>query len=82
MTSSLHLNVGLPDSSLDNSNSTGITFRQSSGRSPIRDNYNLKQNFKNIKFLSSHLLKGGLSRNLSVKNISIKIKILPPKNSN
>ncbi len=67
MTSSPHLNVGLPASSWDNSHSTGVTSRQSSGRSPIRDNNNLKQNFKNIKPLSSHLLKDGLSRGLSVK---------------
>ena len=69
MTSSPHLNVGLPASSWDNSHSTGVTFRQSSGRSPIGDNNNLKQNFKNIKPLSSHLLKDGLSRGLSVKEI-------------
>ena len=69
VTSSPHLNVGLPASSWDNSHSTGVTFRQSSGRSPIGDNNNLKQNFKNIKPLSSHLLKDGLSRGLSVNNV-------------
>ncbi|WP_457640696.1 hypothetical protein, partial [Persephonella sp.] len=74
-----HLNVGLPASSWDNSHSTGVTCstscrqfaeqtsRQPSGRPPIGDNNNLKQNFKNIKLLSSHLLKDGLSRGLSVK---------------
>ncbi|WP_457640488.1 hypothetical protein, partial [Persephonella sp.] len=42
------------------------TSRQPIGRPPIGDNNNLKQNFKNIKLLSSHLLKDELSRSLSV----------------
>ncbi|WP_457641829.1 hypothetical protein, partial [Persephonella sp.] len=42
------------------------TSRQPIGRPPIGDNNNLKQNFKNIKLLSSHLLKDELSRGLSV----------------
>ncbi len=61
--SSPHLNEGLPASSWDNSHSTGVTSRQSSGRSQVGGEHNLKQ--KSIKPLSSHL-KEGLSRGLSV----------------
>ncbi|RMD46879.1 MAG: 4-hydroxythreonine-4-phosphate dehydrogenase PdxA [Aquificota bacterium] len=71
VTSSPHLNVGLPASSWDKSHSTGVTSAQSRRRSSNEDNYSLKQNLKNIKSLSSHLLKDGLSRDLLVKKIGI-----------
>ncbi len=69
VTSSSHLNARLPASSWDNSHSTGVTSAQSGRRSHQRDDYNLKQNLKNIKSLSSHLLKDGLSRDFSVKSL-------------